>query len=162
MFGSDAHEKGWHAHELPMPGVALLRSSPKAKPHPIQTRAFSPADVIALPDRPVWNRAVGDAPLAERPTEGRALRLVKSGPDFVLAPPGPAPTAAIPAARTSESAVLDAVRKAPGSVRQKEIVDATGLPKGTVSKVVRRLADAGRLMRRDDGTISLGDAEVSA
>lgn len=160
VFGSDAHEKGWHAHELPMPGVALLRSSPKAKPHPIKTRAFSPADVIALPDRPVWHRAA--APVAAQPTEARpALRLVKED-DFLLAPPGPVPAVEIPAARTSESAVLEAVRKAPGPVRQKDIVTSTGLPKGTVSKVVRRLADTGRLVRRDDGTISVGGAEVTA
>lgn len=56
VFGPDAIEKGWKAHELPMPGVAMLRSSPTALPHHIKTRAFSPKDVIALPDRSVWSR----------------------------------------------------------------------------------------------------------
>lgn len=55
VFGEDAGEKGWNAHELPMPGVALLRDGNTAKPHPIRTRAFSPKDVIALEDRPAWS-----------------------------------------------------------------------------------------------------------
>lgn len=58
VFGPDAIEKGWKAHELPMPGVAMLRSSPTTEPNPIRTRAFSPKDVIGLPDRPVWSRKV--------------------------------------------------------------------------------------------------------
>ncbi|MER5989362.1 FtsK/SpoIIIE domain-containing protein, partial [Streptomyces sp. NPDC001787] len=99
VFGEDATEKGWHAHELPMPGVAMLRSGPKAPPHPINTRAFSPADVIALPDRPVWHRsAVAPVRGHEVPAEARpALRLVKDG-DFLLAPPAQAaPAAEVPA-----------------------------------------------------------------
>jgi S-DNA-T family DNA segregation ATPase FtsK/SpoIIIE len=137
VFGEDATEKGWHAHELPMPGVALLRSSPKAKTHPIKTRAFSPADVIALPDRPIWQREPvapvismrkpPEPPAAEESTEARVLRVVQDGP-----------------------------------ARQKDIAERSGLPKGTVSKVVARLVAAGRLVRLDDGTVATARTEATA
>lgn len=55
VFGEDAGEKGWDAHELPMPGWALLRDiESQSAPQRLRMRAMSPADVIALPDRPVW------------------------------------------------------------------------------------------------------------
>lgn len=158
VFGEDATEKGWHAHELPMPGVALLRSGPKAKPHPIRTRAFSPADVIALPDRPVWRREQADAVPAPAAGERPALRLVKDLPepaeasvyvDAVPAQAGP---------ETNRDRVLAAVRNGARSV--KEITDRTGLNKGTVSREVKTLTEAGALRRAEDGTLTAG--EVSA
>ncbi len=161
VFGEDATERGWHAHDLPMPGVAMLRSGPKVAPNPINTRAFSPADVIALPDRPIWRRS---AVAAEAPAERPALRLVKDTGDFLIAPPTEtAPAAAIPAARTeAEAAVLDAVRAAGGPVRQKDLVDASGLAKGTVSKTVGKLVTAGHLVKAEDGTLTIAAGEVSA
>jgi len=55
VFGEDAGDKGWDAHELPMPGWALLRDiETQSAPRRLRMRAMSPADVIALPDRPVW------------------------------------------------------------------------------------------------------------
>jgi len=59
VFGEDAQDRGWDAHLLPMPGHALLRDQdlgPRAQPRPLKMRAMSPANVIALPDRPVWSR----------------------------------------------------------------------------------------------------------
>lgn len=61
VFGNDAIEKGWKANELPMPGFALYRNQdlgPKSIPQMLKMRAMSPADVIALPDRPIWSRSV--------------------------------------------------------------------------------------------------------
>lgn len=161
VFGEDATERGWHAHDLPMPGVAMLRSGPKVAPNPINTRAFSPADVIALPERPIWRRS---AVALEAPAERPALRLVKDTGDFVLAPPTQAePAAAVPAARTeTETAVLDAVRAAGGPVRQKDVVDASGLAKGTVSKTVTKLVTAGALAKAEDGTLTISAEEASA
>ncbi|MFE9927220.1 FtsK/SpoIIIE domain-containing protein [Streptomyces sp. NPDC005774] len=130
VFGEDATEKGWHAHELPMPGVAMLRSGPKAKPHPINTRAFSPADVIALPDRPIWHGA----------TVAPVISMRKP----------PAPPA--PPVESTDERVLRVVQSGP--VRQKDIVEKAGLPKGTVSKVVARLVEKGLLVRQADGTVS--------
>lgn len=111
VFGEDATERGWHAHDLPMPGVAMLRSSPKAKPHPIRTRAFSPADVIALADRPVWGRAASTAP--------PRLELVKEQPKSAL--------------EAVEKALTD------GPMTAKELVDATGRSKTQVYAALQDL-----------------------
>jgi S-DNA-T family DNA segregation ATPase FtsK/SpoIIIE len=55
IFGEDAGDKGWDAHELPLKGWALLRDiETQAEPARLRMRAMSPTDVIALPDRPVW------------------------------------------------------------------------------------------------------------
>lgn len=55
VFGEDAGDKGWDAHELPMPGWALLRDiESQSAPARLRMRAMSPKDVIALPERPVW------------------------------------------------------------------------------------------------------------
>lgn len=57
VFGEDAGDKGWDAHELPMGGWALLRDiESQPQPQRLRMRAVSPAAVIALPDRPVWYR----------------------------------------------------------------------------------------------------------
>jgi hypothetical protein len=159
VFGDDAHERGWHAHDLPMPGVALLRSHPKAKPHHIRTRAMSPKDVIALPDRPIWHRSAAAVPAPDPGTGTRRLTLVKDGAAEV---PAPRPESAPAALTDAEAAVLDAVRAADGPARQKDVVTASGLPKGTVSKTVKRLVDAGHLVRAEDGALTATAEEVSA
>ncbi|MFE9648187.1 FtsK/SpoIIIE domain-containing protein [Streptomyces sp. NPDC006365] len=141
VFGEDATEKGWHAHELPMPGVAMLRSGPKAKPHPISTRAFSPADVIALPERPTWHRG------PSRPSGG-TLRLVKEPT---------AATAAVPASagvETNRDRVLRAVQEGARTLR--DITDRTGINKGTVSREIKTLTATGALRRTDDGMLLPG------
>jgi S-DNA-T family DNA segregation ATPase FtsK/SpoIIIE len=176
VFGEDATEKGWHAHDLPMPGVAMLRSGPKAKPHPIRTRAFSPKDVIALPDRPVWSRtaapAQAPAPVAvpagpdewtDLPDEPTVvtrppLRLVKDGGDYELAPPVPAQRETETAPVTNRDKVMAAVRS--GARTAKEVTEATGLNKGTVSREIKALVEAGSVRKAEDGTLAAG--EVSA
>ncbi|MFC5805905.1 MarR family transcriptional regulator, partial [Streptomyces formicae] len=139
VFGEDATEKGWHAHELPMPGVAMLRSGPKAKPHPINTRAFSPADVIALPDRPIWHREVS------RPS-GKTLRLVK---EPTAPTPATAPAPASTGAETNRDRVLRAVHDGARTLR--DITDRTGINKGTVSREIKTLTATGALVKTDDG-----------
>lgn len=64
VFGNDAIEKGWKANELPMPGFSLFRNQelgPKSVPQMMKMRAMSPADVIALPARPIWRRETARA-----------------------------------------------------------------------------------------------------
>ncbi|MFG2528131.1 FtsK/SpoIIIE domain-containing protein [Streptomyces sp. NPDC048516] len=141
VFGEDATEKGWHAHELPMPGVAMLRSGPKAKPHPISTRAFSPEDVIALPERPIWHRASSR-------TAASTLRLVKEPA---------AATASAPAstgAETNRDRVLRAVHDGARTLR--DITDRTGINKGTVSREIKTLTATGALRKNDDGMLLPG------
>ncbi|MFI2913982.1 FtsK/SpoIIIE domain-containing protein [Streptomyces sp. PDY-4] len=153
VFGDDATEKGWHAHELPMPGVALLRSGPKAPAHAINTRAFSPQDVIALPDRPVWRRQ--EVPAGTAGTSAPApLRLVKE-----------TPAAAVPAQPTAPVSNRDKVLAAvqTGARTVADVALVTGINKGTVSKQVKALVADGLMLRADDGALSLPVAgEVSA
>ncbi|MET7526651.1 FtsK/SpoIIIE domain-containing protein [Streptomyces sp900116325] len=137
VFGEDATEKGWHAHELPMPGVAMLRFGPKAKPHPINTRAFSPADVIALPDRPTWHRETS------RPTAS-PLRLVK---EATAATETPAPA-------SNRDRVRQAVEEGARTLR--DITDQTGINKGTVSREIKALTATGALRKSDDGMVLPG------
>lgn len=141
VFGPDAIEKGWHAHELPERGVALLRMGAKGKTHPIKTRAFSPADVIALPDRPIWRRtAAVPAPDPER----SPLTLVKP---------------AVEAPVTNRDRVLQAVREGVRTAR--DITDRTGMNSGTVSREIKALIAAGLLVKGPDGMITAA-TEVSA
>ena len=165
VFGEDATERGWHAHDLPMPGFAMLRSGPKAQPHPIRTRAFSPADVIALPDRPIWERGTATPTPAPDPG-GPRLTLVKAPvpaprPARATAPAAPVvaePSGAEAAGTTNRDRVLAAVID--GARTGRDITDRTGLNKGTVSKTVKQLVDAGAIVREADGMLTVG--EVSA
>lgn len=160
VFGESAQEKGWKADELPMPGVAMLRDG-KRTPDPIKVRYMDDDAVVALPDQPIWHRR-STAAEAPAPGDRPALRLVKAE-DFHLAPPAQAtPAAAAPAADSADAKVLEAVRATGGPVRQKDIVDASGLPKGTVSKAVKRLVDAGAVLRAEDGSLTAAAGEVSA
>lgn len=138
-------------------------------PRLLRTWTLDDAGVRKLP-KSMWNAggSAPAAPVAAPPADARpALRLVKASADFLLAPPTEAPpAAAVPAQRTeAEAAVLDAVRAAAGPVRQKDVVEASGLSKGAVSKTVAKLVTAGELARAEDGTLTLtGTAagEVSA
>lgn len=57
--------------------------------------------------------------------------------------------------RSSDSRVLDVLAAAPEPLRQRDIVAATGMLQGTVSKSLKRLGNTGRVVRQDDGTIAL-------
>lgn len=145
VFGEDATERGWHAHDLPMPGVAMLRSGPKVPPHPINTRAFSPADVIALPDRPIWRREGAPAGTAGAP-DPAPLQLVKDGG----VPAQQAPAAAPASNRDKVAAAIGS-----GAKTAADVALITGINKGTVSKAVKSLVDAGEIAKAEDGTLSV-------
>ncbi|WP_432071339.1 FtsK/SpoIIIE domain-containing protein [Streptomyces sp. AA1529] len=163
--------KGWQNHFLPGPGLAYVRGTGRdSEQTPVAVwDASDDRLVTGLPARQVWG-AQESAPMPAEPAPaGRpALRLVKDE-DFHLAPPappeaGPAPRAESAASgRTeAESAVLDAVRTAAGPVRQKDVAEATGLAKGTVSKAVRSLVESGAVRRAEDGGLTAAAGEVSA
>ncbi|MGW0169191.1 DUF7343 domain-containing protein [Streptomyces sp. NPDC003343] len=130
VLGEDAQAKGWTADELPAPGYALVRDG-KRKPNAVKTRALSPKQVVALPERPIW----------ERPGV-RPVVSMRKPPE----PPAPA------VQDSTDDRVLRVVVN--GAARQKDIAERSGLPKGTVSKVVSRLVDSGRLARLEDGTVA--------
>lgn len=139
VLGEDAQAKGWTADELPAPGVAFVRDG-KRKPHPINVRFMDDSQVIALPDEPIWHGP-------------------KVAPVISMRKP-PEPPAAPPAESTEERVLR--VVEGGGAVRQKQIVEESGLPKGTVSRVVARLVKAGRLVRLDDGTVATVRTEATA
>lgn len=142
VFGPDAIEKGWKAHELPMPWVALMRDQdkgPKQRTNPIRMRWMTAQQVIDLPPRPIWRRSASPAEVpapatarAERP----ALRLVKGS---VPAPRGEEVASTVRLTE-SETKVLAALVKASDPQRHRDLVEATGMAKATVSKALGGLA----------------------
>lgn len=149
VLGEDAQAKGWNADELPAPGVALIRDG-KRKPDPVRVRYMDKDVVIGLPAQPVWSRSTTTSSAAP----AAPLTLVKD-PALVA----PAPVAA-PAAGSVDDRVLTALRSGP--LRQADIVTAAGLPKGTVSKSVKRLEQTGLLERLEDGTLTLPGTDAAA
>jgi len=162
VFGESAQDKGWKADELPMPGVAMVRDG-KRTPEPVKVRHITDADVVALPDRPIWSRGTVAAPTGPTPVETRpVLRLVKaesrseSPPSREVSTESAVPTAAGPI--TNRDRVVHAV--AGGARTGRDIADRTGLNKGTVSREVKSLVESGAIRRGDDGALTVG--EVSA
>lgn len=145
VFGESAQEKGWKADELPMPGVAMVRDG-KRGADPVKVRYMDDDAVIALPAQPIWSRGTAGAPaLPSRP----ALQLVKDQ-DFLIAPPNPAPAAPVPA--TNREKVAAAIGA--GAKTNADVTLITGINKGTVSREVKALVDAGEIVRAEDGTLS--------
>ncbi|MFF5596670.1 MULTISPECIES: MarR family transcriptional regulator [Streptomyces] len=148
----------WPAHDLPMPGYALLFDQDKGKHqrrNPIRLRYMKAQQVIDLPDRPVWRRETGAGTSAPAP-----LRLVK-GEDYELAPPAAAVPAQPKAQPTNREKVAAAIGA--GSRTVADVANVTGINKGSVSKAVKSLVEAGEVVKAADGTLSLPVAgEVSA
>lgn len=140
VLGEDAQAKGWNADQLPAPGYALVRDG-RRKPNPVRTRALSPKQVVALPDRPIWRRVPAPAPTG-------GLTLVKA--DEAV----PAPVDAD--LTDNQRAVLKVVRD--GATSNAEISKATGLNPGSVDRAVKALAKRG-LLAKSGSDIT---AEVSA
>jgi S-DNA-T family DNA segregation ATPase FtsK/SpoIIIE len=134
VLGEDAQAKGWDADELPAPGYALVRSGPKSKPNPIKTRALSPKQVVALPDRPIWSREISSEELA-------AASVPVSVDDMDLT--------------DNQRAVFKAVQD--GGETNAAIAKVTGLNPGSVARVITRLENLD-LVVKDGKTIRLGGA----
>jgi len=134
VLGEDAQAKGWDADELPAPGYALVRSGPKSKPNPIRTRALSPKQVVALPERPIWSREISPAELASATA------------------PAPVDDSALTA---NQRAVLEAVRG--GAATNAAIATASGLNPGSVARAVTALEKLD-LVAKSGTAITLGGA----
>ena len=134
---------------------------------PAQAQAPDPVDggltdnqravLTAVRDGAVTNRNVSMATGLSPGSVARAVdALVKRG---LLAKDGRAVHLAGEAAATvvrsgNVRRILDAVVAAPLPVRQRDIVGAVGLSKATVSKAVKRLVEAGFLLRAEDGGLT--------
>lgn len=157
IFGETAQQGGWLPSRLDgVPGRAMLQYG-KRTSDPLRLWHVTDGMVAGVPAASAWFSPWSmdaDAPAESRP----ALRLVK-GQDYELAPPA----APVPAQRSeTETAVLDAVRAVGGPARQKDVVTSTGLAKGTVSKAVTKLIEAGALVRAADGSLTATAEEASA
>jgi len=147
----------WPAHDLPMPGYALLfdqDKGPTQRRNPIKLRFMDAQQVIDLPARPIWSRGAG-VPAAQPEAERPALRLVKEAAATVPAAKVEVSPAAEPV--TNRDRVLDAVRD--GARTNRDIVDRTEINKGTVSKLVKALTEAGELVKDPDAGLVLGGRE---
>lgn len=148
----------WPAHDLPMPGYALLFDQDKGKHqrrNPIRLRYMTAQQVIDLPDRPIWRRE--EAPAGTAGASAPApLRLVKDEP-----------AAAVPAQPTAQPTNRDRVAAAigAGAKTQADVVLITGINKGSVSRTVTALVKDGIVIRDEDSMLSLAAetaGEVSA
>ncbi|MFH8797783.1 winged helix-turn-helix transcriptional regulator [Streptomyces sp. NPDC017941] len=143
----------WPAHDLPMPGYALLfdqDKGPKQRRNPIKLRFMTPQEVIALPSRPIWSRS---SVASAVPAPAAPLRLVKDATPA----PAAAPAAAVPADLTdNQAAVLKAVQG--GTSTNAEIAKAIGINPGSVDRAVKALVKRG-LLAKDGTTIRV---EVAA
>ena len=165
VFGNDAIEKGWKGHELPMPGFAYYRNQelgPKAVPHMLKMRAMSPADVIALPARPIWSRSTGRASAADV-----AARKAAEAPTMVLpeAAPPVDPWAKVTqpdnkptdcgkkvrvAAADRDDQILAELRRDPCRT-QSNLAKVLGVDKSIVRRSLERLQHDGIVIKDADG-----------
>lgn len=141
----------------------------------IRTWTMTDAQVRKLPQS-VWQPVEEVAPATEEaaaaPADPRVqygrLTLVKGGGEGGTAPapvpaPRPATIPAAPAAPDSVDAkVWQAIQLLTPPVRQRDVVEASGVPKGSVSRAVKRLIESGHLVKHDDGTLTIKAGEVSA
>lgn len=177
VFGNDAIEKGWKANELPMPGFALFRNQelgPKSVPQMLKMRAMSPADVIALPDKPVWSRSVSSTGTTAADVRARqalepALSAV-SDPWSVLLPQatslGSEPTVILGSdIRTADSSetkrqrvsaedrddqIMEELHRDPCRTLS-DLARATGASKAVVKRSLERMEVDGLVCRDDAG-----------
>lgn len=145
VFGESAQDKGWKADELPMPGVSMVRDG-KRGPNPVKVRYMDDDAVVTLPAMRIWRRGS-----ASPDPERRPLHLVKepAAPTAGNLPGSAAEVhAQMLASETNRARVESAVKD--GARTGKDIAEATGLHKGTVSREVKALVDSGALVRDGD------------
>lgn len=130
IFGEKAAENGWEPSKLPgIPGVALVRNKVRDRgPTPVKVWYLDDDTARSLPPGTTWHLRPSDTPV-EQPA---------------------APSPAVPL--TNRDRVLSAVRS--GATINKQIAEAVGLNKGTVSRLVNDLVTSGSLFRAEDGMVT--------
>lgn len=160
IFGNDGPGKGWKPSELGgIPGRALVKHK-KSKPHAIQGWYVTDDTIKALPDAEVWKHRDSGTDRSSQPGE-RRLTLVKAPLDAVPAPREEGEPAPAPVLTESEAKVLAVLQAAGQPQRHRDLVEAAGVPKATVSKALKGLTDRG-LVARDGQTYTAAAGEVSA
>ncbi|GAA1003482.1 ATP-binding protein [Streptomyces rhizosphaericus] len=164
IFGETAQQEGWLPSKLDsIPGRAMLQYQRRG-PDPLRLWYVTDGVIAGLPKADPWRTpGTADTPAAEAPAAtGRPdLRLVKGDGDYELAPPKPAveaPAATEAGPVTNRDKVMAAIRD--GARTSRDVVDRTGLNKGTVSRELKQLVAAGAVVKGEDGMLTAG--EVSA
>lgn len=130
IFGDKAGDTGWQPSELPaLPGLCLVKSAGR-KPNHVRAWHLDDETVAALPAGIVWHGRTA-----------AGLTVVDGIEDYA----DPTDTTA-----SIDERVLGAVARADDPIRQADVVKATGIAQGTVSKAIKRLNDAGALVREGD------------
>jgi S-DNA-T family DNA segregation ATPase FtsK/SpoIIIE len=144
IFGETAQAEGWTPSRLDgIPGRALLQYG-KRKPNPLRLWHVTDGTIAGLPSAEPWRSPAVAAPaFPEQAGAAPTLTLVKTPPAAPV---------------TNRDKVLAAIRA--GAVTAREVVDATGINKGTVSREIKALTAAGAVRKGEDGLLTAG--EVSA
>ncbi|MBZ6086689.1 ATP-binding protein [Streptomyces olivaceus] len=152
--------KGWQNHMLPGPGLAFVRGTGRdMEQSPVAVWDASQDKLVtSLPARTPWRREESPARSAGASVPS-PLRLVKDEP--VTASPQESPAAAVPPAKpTNREKVAAAIGTGARTVADVALV--TGINKGSVSKAVKQLLDAGEITRSEDGVLSVVTAQAGA
>ncbi|MBZ6296106.1 ATP-binding protein [Streptomyces olivaceus] len=152
--------KGWQNHMLPGPGLAFVRGTGRdMEQSPVAVWDASQDKLVtSLPARTPWRREESPARSAGASVPS-PLRLVKDEP--VIASPQESPAAAVPPAKpTNREKVAAAIGTGARTVADVALV--TGINKGSVSKAVKQLLDAGEITRSEDGVLSVVTAQAGA
>lgn len=152
--------KGWQNHMLPGPGLAFVRGTGRdMEQSPVAVWDASQDKLVtSLPARTPWRREESPARSAGASVPS-PLRLVKDEP--VTASPQESPAAAVPPAKpTNREKVAAAIGAGARTVADVALV--TGINKGSVSKAVKQLLDAGEITRSEDGVLSVVTAQAGA
>lgn len=144
IFGENAADTGWQPSQLSqIPGEALVKAKGR-KPNPVQMWHLTDDDVRDLPAGIIWyGGESGDVVDVDFDQEDDDATSTS-------APAGP---------ESTETRVWRLVAGAAGPVRQADIAEASGLPKSSLSRTVKKLIESGRLERNDDGTLSAVDVD---
>ncbi|MFD3716632.1 ATP-binding protein [Streptomyces sp. NPDC058677] len=147
VFGENAQQEGWTPAKLDgIPGRAMVQFG-KRPPNPVRMWFVADDSVAALPAAEPWRSPA--VPAAGPSDDGPRLQLVKPG-----APEVPAARAEAAGPVNNRDKVLHAVRD--GARTNRDVVDRTGINKGSVSKLVKALLESGELVKDADAGLVLG------
>ncbi|MFE3560606.1 FtsK/SpoIIIE domain-containing protein [Streptomyces sp. NPDC059193] len=146
IFGETAQQAGWLPSRLDgIPGRAMLQFQARGS-DPLRLWHVTDGMVASVPKADPWRSPA--VPTVPAP-DGPRLQLVKPG-----APEVPAAGAEAAAPASNRDRVLHAVRD--GARTNRDVVDRTGINKGSVSKLVKALLESGELIKDADAGLVVG------
>lgn len=163
VYGENAATSGWEPSKLEsVPGRALIKHKNR-QPNPVRVWYVRDEAVEALPKVSPWQHVAAMVPAPSDPDGGPRLQLVKPGAEEVPAPRAEETAAGTVVPITNRQKVLDAIRD--GARTNRDVIDRTGINKGSVSKLIKGLIESGDVVKDVDAGLILGTngaQEVSA